>query len=230
MKKKIITGIIVLTLLFGMLPIYSQASDELKNPRIIGSDSWKTVTYKDENGLEYSYVYGDPYCATWDCVYFGSYWQKDSDGNIDKTSEKKPIKWRVLFVDGDDLFLLADDSVYKSKYYEDNDTRSIYTWKDSIARNSIQTDFIPNAFTKDEQNDIIETDTTLDDVQTTDKVFLLSEEEGKNKKYGFIKGKSGSTYGETWILRCNITSSYGLSRMESYAYDTMNCSGIGATV
>lgn len=230
MKKKIIASVVVLTLLFGMLPIYSQATDELRNPRIIGSDSWKTVTYKDENGLEYSYVYGDPMCITWDCVYFGSYWQKDSDGNIDKTKEKQPIKWRVLSVDGDDLFLLADDSVYESKYYEDNDTRSIYTWKDSIARNNIQTDFIPNAFTKDEQNDIIETDTTLDDVQTTDKVFLLSEEEGKNKKYGFIKGKSGSTYGETWILRCNITSSYGLSRMESYAYDTMNCSGIGATV
>ena len=234
MKKKIIASIVVLTLLFSMLPIYSQATDELRNPRIIGSGSWKTVTYKNENGLEYSYVYSDPYCATWDCVYFGSYWQKDSDGNIDKTKEKQPIKWRVLSVDGDDLFLLADDSIYKSKYYESNDTRSVYTWKDSIVRNSIQTDFIPNAFTEDEQNDIIETDTTLDDVQTTDKVFLLSEEDGKNKKYGFIKGKAGSTYGgysKTWVLRCNynITSNHGLSIMEGYAYDTMNYSGI-ATV
>ena len=85
MKKKIIASIVVLTLLFGMLPIYSQATDELRSPRIIGSDSWKTVTYKDENGIEYSYVYGDPFCITWDCVYFGNYWQKDSDGNIDKT-------------------------------------------------------------------------------------------------------------------------------------------------
>lgn len=225
MKKKIISSIVVLTLLFGMLPIYSQATDELRNPRIIGSDSWKTVILKNESGESYPYVYSDPYCATWDCVYFGSYWQKDSDGNIDKTSEKQPIKWRVLSVDGDDLFLLADDSVYKSKYYEDNDTRSIYTWKDSIVRNSIQTDFIPNAFTEDEQNDIIETDTTLDDVQTTDKVFLLSKEEVKNKNYGFIKGKAGITYGgdsKTWILRCNVTSQYsGLSIVENYAYDTM---------
>lgn len=211
MKKKIIASIVVLTLLFGMLPIYSQATDELRNPRIF-----------DEYGTEFFRL---PGCITWDCVYFGSYWQKDSEGNIDKTKEKQPIKWRVLSVDGDDLFLLADDSVYKSKYYEDNDTRSIYTWKDSIVRNSIQTDFIPNAFTEDEQNDIIETDTTLDEVQTTDKVFLLSEEDAKNKKYGFIKGKAGTTYGgdsKTWILRCNVTSQYsGLSIVENYAYDTM---------
>ena len=51
MKKKIIASIVVLTLLFSMLPIYSQATDELRNPRIIGSGSWKTVTYKNENGL-----------------------------------------------------------------------------------------------------------------------------------------------------------------------------------
>ena len=31
MKKKIIASIVVLTLLFGMLPIYSQATDELRN-------------------------------------------------------------------------------------------------------------------------------------------------------------------------------------------------------
>lgn len=225
MKKKIIASIVVLTLFFGMLPIYSQATDELRNPRIIGSDSWKTVILKNESGESYPYVYSDPYCVTWDCVYFGSYWQKDSEGNIDKTKEKQPIKWRVLSVDGDDLFLLADDSIYKSKYYESDDTRSVYTWKDSIVRNSIQTDFIPNAFTEDEQNDIIETDTTLDEVQTTDKVFLLSEEDAKNKKYGFIKGKAGITYGgdsKTWILRCNVTSQYsGLSIVENYAYDTM---------
>lgn len=210
MKKKIIASIVVLTLLFGMLPIYSQATDELRSPRIIGSDSWKTVTYKDENGIEYSYVYGDPFCITWDCVYFGNYWQKDSDGNIDKTKEKQPIKWRVLSVDGDDLFLLADNILSENMRYTKNNDG---TWENSIVRNWIQTDFIPNAFTQDEQNDIIETDTTLDNVQTTDKVFAISKTEIETKKYGF---RSNQGFMEAWWLRYNEESSYDTSHC---AYD-----------
>lgn len=215
MKKKIIASIVVLTLLFSMLPIYSQATDELRNPRIIGSGSWKTVTYKDENGLEYSYVYGDPYCATWDCVYFGSYWQKDSDGNIDKTKEKQPIKWRVLSVDGDDLFLLADDILSENMRYTKNNDG---TWENSIVRNWIQTDFIPNAFTQDEQNDIIDTNTTIGDKLTIDKVFCISKDEIKTKKYGF-KEKNGWSM-DTWWLRYNEESSYDTSHCayETYYY------------
>lgn len=212
MKKKIIASIVVLTLLFGMLPIYSQATDELRNPRIIGSDSWKTVTYKDENGLEYSYVYGDPMCITWDCVYFGSYWQKDSEGNIDKTKEKQPIKWRVLSVDGDDLFLLADEIICKMPYYNisiDGGIRE-YTWRDSIVRDWIRTDFVKNAFTEEEGNDIVETDTTLDDILTTDKVYLLSKKE-LERKYGFNNfNYNSSKYNSNWILRTNVDYDHGL--------------------
>ena len=178
MKKRIVASVVTLVLIIGLLPIYSQATDELRKPRIIGSNSWKTVTYKDENGLEYSYVYRDPSCATWDCVYFGSYWQKDSDGNIDKTNEKQPIKWRVLSVDGDDLFLLADDILSENMRYTKNNDG---TWENSIVRNWIQTDFIPNAFTEDEQNDIIDTNTTIGDKLTIDKVFCISKDEIKTK-------------------------------------------------
>lgn len=99
----------------------------------------------DKYGNEIS-IY--PGCITWDCVYFGSYWQKDSDGNIDKTREKQPIKWRVLSVDGDDLFLLADDILSENMRYTKNNDG---TWKNSIVRNWIQTDFISNAFTGDDK-------------------------------------------------------------------------------
>ena len=36
--------------------------------------------------------------TTWDCVYFGNYWQNDTngDGVADENDEKQPIKWRVL--------------------------------------------------------------------------------------------------------------------------------------
>ena len=48
--------------------------------------------------------------TTWDCIYFGRYWQNDTngDGIADKKDDKEPIKWRVLSVNDDDAFLLAD--------------------------------------------------------------------------------------------------------------------------
>lgn len=196
MKKKIIASIVVLTLLFSMLPIYSQATDELRNPRMF-----------DNYGNEI-YIY--PGCVTWDCVYFGSYWQKDSDGNIDKTKEKQPIKWRVLSVDRDDLFLLADESICKMRYYRDTGGIREYTWRDSIVRDWIQTDFIKNAFTEEESNDIIETDTTLDNISTTDKVYLLSEKE-LDRKYGFNNFNDNSnSHNSNWILRTNANYDQGL--------------------
>ena len=41
----------------------------------------------DENGI-----------STWDCIYFGKYWQNDTngDGISDENDEKEPIKWRVV--------------------------------------------------------------------------------------------------------------------------------------
>lgn len=198
MKKKIIASIVVLTLLFSMLPIYSQATDELRNPRMF-----------DNYGNEI-YIY--PGCVTWDCVYFGSYWQKDSEGNIDKTKEKQPIKWRVLSVDGDDLFLLADESICKMRYYNisiDGGIRE-YTWRDSIVRDWIRTDFVKNAFTEEESNDIVETDTTLDDILTTDKVYLLSKKE-LERKYGFNNFNDNSNnHSSNWILRTNVNYDHGL--------------------
>ena len=51
--------------------------------------------------------------STWDCVYFGTYWQNDTneDGVADQNDAKEPIKWRVLQVDGDDVFLMSDKNI-----------------------------------------------------------------------------------------------------------------------
>ena len=63
--------------------------------------------------------------TTWDCVYFGNYWQEDTngDGIANQNDEKQPIKWRVLSVDGDDAFLLADQNLdarqYNTSYRDD---------------------------------------------------------------------------------------------------------------
>lgn len=63
--------------------------------------------------------------TTWDCVYFGNYWQEDTngDGIANQNDEKQPIKWRVLSVDGDDAFLMADQNLdarqYNTSYRDD---------------------------------------------------------------------------------------------------------------
>lgn len=226
MKKKIIAGIIMLILIIGILPIYSQASDELKNPRVIDR------VYEDikfENGT--SAIYEVKQCVTWDCVYFGSYWGKDSEGNTDKTKEKQPIKWQVLQVTGDDIFLFCDNVLCKSAYYEDKHGISLFTWKDSQVRKWIQEEFINEAFTKEELNDIIETDTTIDDKGTTlddgiitkDKVFIPSEDDMKNSNYGFGKLIDRhkivdiyKPYNSSCWLRTNTTNANGIRYMYDY--------------
>lgn len=44
--------------------------------------------------------------TTWDCIYFGNYWQNDTngDGVADQNDNKEPIKWRVLQISGNDAF------------------------------------------------------------------------------------------------------------------------------
>lgn len=223
MKRKIIASIVVLTLLFGMLPIYSQASDELKNPRFFGSDTSKIIKF--ENGT--SATFYDPYCVTWDCVYFGNYWKRDKNYSIDKTKEKQPIKWQVFQVTNDDIFLFCDDILYKSVYYESEHNVRLFSWKDSQVRKWIQEEFINEAFTKEELNDIIETDTTIDDKSTTldddiitkDKVFIPSEDDMKNSNYGFGNIINNiDPYDLACWLRTNSTSDHGIKCVGHYNY------------
>ena len=56
--------------------------------------------------------------TTWDCIYFGNYWQNDTngDGKADQNDQKEPIKWRVLSVNGNDAFLLADKNLDDKLY------------------------------------------------------------------------------------------------------------------
>ena len=93
MKRKcaiILIATLVMQLLFCDFGVYKKtvkaAALTLHNPTMI-------------NGI-----------STWDCVYFGNYWQDDTngDGLANKNDAKKPIKWRVLQVDGDDIFLMSD--------------------------------------------------------------------------------------------------------------------------
>ncbi|MDE6626906.1 MAG: leucine-rich repeat domain-containing protein [Lachnospiraceae bacterium] len=139
--------------------------------------------------------------VTYDCIYFGHYPQSDATG---KTSD--PIKWRVLSVDGNDAFLVADTNLDVQKY---NDTNVSVTWETCTMRswlngygsdsNVCGTDysinnFIDRAFSTSEQNAIKTTTVvnadnpycgTAGGNNTQDKIFLLSYDEVTNMDYGF---------------------------------------------
>ena len=131
--------------------------------------------------------------TTWDCVYFGNYWQEDTngDGKADQTDEKQPIKWRVLSVDGDDAFVVADEALDCQPY---NETDENITWETCTLRTWLNGTFINNAFSTEEQSAIKMTTVVNEDNigfgtaggnTTSDKIFLLSQNEVANPKYGF---------------------------------------------
>ena len=147
--------------------------------------------------------------STWDCLYFGTYWQNDTnqDGIADEKDEKEYIKWRVLSVDGDDAFLVADQNLDVKPY---NTTYEEVTWKTCTLRSWLngydaslnktgsdytQDNFINVAFDETEQEAILlttvlnisPTDQVVLDTETEDKIYLLSIEEIENVQYGFTK-------------------------------------------
>ena len=147
--------------------------------------------------------------TTWDCIYFGNYWQEDNngDGNADKNDDKTPIKWRVLSVDGDDAFLLADKNLdcqtYNSQNWQINwGNCTMRSWLNGYRaeENKVGMDysgngFLDNAFTESECQAIKDTDVVNSDNptygtaggdNTSDKVYLLSLDELTDPAYGFI--------------------------------------------
>ena len=122
--------------------------------------------------------------TTWDCIYFGNYYQSNS-------STKEPIKWRVLSVNGNDAFLLADQNLDAKPY---NEKFTDVTWATCTLRTWLNDAFLNTAFTSAEQVAIKNTTVVNDDnpyydieggENTTDKVYLLSIAEAGNTAYGF---------------------------------------------
>lgn len=137
--------------------------------------------------------------TTWDCVYFGNYYQSDATGTT-----KEPIKWRVLSVDGDDAFLLADQNLdakpYSTSYTSVTwETCTLRSWlngygaSDNVEGTDYSGDnFLDTAFTAEEQAAIRRTTVVNEAYQgiesgndTTDQVYLLSIAEASNASYGF---------------------------------------------
>ena len=111
--------------------------------------------------------------VTYDCIYFGNYPQSDASG---KTTE--PIKWRVLSVNGNDAFLVADQNL------DVWETETMREWLNGRGDEYTEKNFISHAFTGEEQAAIMPT-VVSDEDNLQDKIFLLSYDEVTNPAYGF---------------------------------------------
>ena len=145
--------------------------------------------------------------------------------------KKDPIKWRVLSVDGNDAFLIADCNLDCQQY---NTTDRSVTWENSTIRSWLNgynkdynanridygsDNFIDKAFTSVEKEEINWVMVVNND--TKDKVFLLSIEEVTNQDYGF-----SSDSDEYDNARCKKTTTYAEAKgayadsyMEEYEYN-----------
>ena len=122
--------------------------------------------------------------TTWDCVYFGNYKQNAE-------WRKQDVEWRVLSVNGNDAFLLADRNLNCKPYNEENID---VTWETCTLRKWLNEEFYNEAFDAEEKSAIIETKVINDDNpcydtdggnDTKDNVYLLSIDEACNSAYGF---------------------------------------------
>lgn len=181
--KKAIVSILCMSLIFGLLPytldkvpMVKAADYGISNPRVY-------------NGM-----------STWDCIYFGSYWQNDtnSDGVADQNDDKEPIKWRVLSVNGNDALLLAEQGLDCQPY---NTEHAKITWENCTLRTWLNKEFYNTAFTSAEREAIKTTLVknygyndygTNGGNNTNDKIYLLSTDEATNEIYGFSADKSVS--------------------------------------
>lgn len=189
-KNKMLVVILIIAPLIGVLPYGTKQTTSkatgygISNPRVEKNDT-----------------------VTWDCVYLGSYWQNDTneDGVADQNDDKEPIKWRVLSVDGDDAFLLADQNLDAQEY---NAINGDVVWANSPLRKWLNDEFYNTAFNINEQGSIIETDATNEDGNSVkDKVSLLSLTEACNAKYGFnsdssIESETRKTKNTEYAIAC----------------------------
>lgn len=180
--------------------------DEVKYKRIKFSDTISGTTL--EGGGDY----------TWDNQNSYHYFRYD------------PIKWRVLNVINEKVYLLADKILDTQKF--DTESKEV-TWKDSTIRNWLNTDFLECAFSEKEKNTIRVSNISTKDEVTKDKIYLLSSDGVAKSVYGFANDKAiqdvgrlatGTTYAKAMGLFIDFGEEYeydGISAwwLRSMGYD-----------
>lgn len=130
---------------------------------------------------------------TCDTVYFGNYWQEDTngDGVADRNDDKTLIRWRILSRKGNDAYVMADQILDCKPYHEKNES---VTWETSTLRKWLNEEFYNTAFTSAEQEAVLEQTLVNENNEeygtdggedTVDRVYLPSIADMKNEDYGF---------------------------------------------
>lgn len=224
--KKLLVSVLVCSMAFGNISYIPTIAKE--NVQNYGLNNPTT----DSSGV-----------STWDCIYFGNYWQNDTngDGVADKNDAKQPIKWRVLSVNSDDAFIIAEQGLDAKAY---NETGTDVTWENSTIRSwlngydaSVNNDkksftsdnFLDNAFSVAEQGAIKTTYVVNEDNpdygtdggnNTWDKVYLLAISEAANISYGFddkynASSKTREAKNTEYAKQCGVWSSENSSYLDN---------------
>lgn len=246
-KRKCVI-IVILSLIISVVStsnsigVEAESKNKLSNP---------TITYPTINNNGISQPTTDSEGNTvWDTIYFGNYWQNDTngDGIVNTEDDKQPIRWRVLSVNSDKVLLIADQNLCKKKYNNITEEDTEVTWETCSLRTWLNDTFLNEAFTENEQKLIADTElinndtigiehviydenlgiTTPTDIElcghggnnTTDKIYLFSLDEIKNPSYGFVRGTD---------VFCEYSGQYWL-RSPGYYNDSYNMINTAANV
>lgn len=91
-----------------------------------------------------------------------------------------PIKWKIIDVNENQVFLCASNTLFDRQFDARNNYDLVWSgksirWNNSELRKHLNTEFYDVAFSESEKLVILETE--LKDVETTDKIYLLSKTE-----------------------------------------------------
>ena len=135
-------------------------------------------------------------CESGDVITFGTY---EQDGNL--TNGTEDIEWIVIARDGNKALVMSKYCLEQMPF---NSTLASVTWKNSTIRTWLNSDFYNNAFSSEERSKIFNTTFATDGVETTDKVFLLDEEDASFLPLSMRKAKATDHVSTThcyWFLR-----------------------------
>ncbi len=137
---------------------------------------FSTTEAKAATVLKNPMINGTGTVSTWDTVYFGRYPQS-SNGNGGFRTE--PIRWRVIKVNGSEVWLLADKKLAAVPFHK---VLGAVSFSNSYLRNWLNNAFFNTAFTAAERNAIINT--------SYGKVHTISRSEVSSASFGFINNAS----------------------------------------
>ena len=138
-------------------------------------------------------------------VWFGSYPIEGKD------ADPTPLKWKVIYDDGEYYTLFNDEVIFSGRY---GGSFSAASWGDSEIRQFLNNEFYQKAFSANEQADMSSTTISFWSYtsgagysydSSTDKVYILSTDEYMNPDYGFSESGAPS---ESRIPYYNEKSAY----------------------